>query len=142
MTDDLRKCRRGSGSGEIDVAQRRDQRRVGWAALRDGGKVSARRGRAVAVHHHRAVMSTVAPATQGEIRLRPLGQRESGQDQRKAEDQQQHEAEETPHDSSIAEHRYRSAEPAGIGLSIAGRLASSVALERITGHSRSQIDFH
>jgi len=103
LADDGRESRSGFGSGKVNVPERGDRYRVvGAVRTRCGGTSSVEQRRHLLLGHH-AVVRAVAAAAGGEVGLRPLSERERGQQQRKAEDGQQQEAQEFAHGSSVTE---------------------------------------
>ena len=97
VTDDLRKGQRCSLEGQVMVLDWRDCCRAGGAALRDGRKADPGIGGICRMRRSRAVMRAVPSAAGRKIRFGTGREGEHRRDQREAEDEKQHEAENTSH---------------------------------------------
>jgi hypothetical protein len=102
VTDGFRKDERGSVKGQVTVPNWCDNCRVGGASLGDGGEAESWAGGFFRLHDLCAVVCAVPSAARRQICVRAGREGQHRQDQRKAEEEEQDDAEDTPHNVIVA----------------------------------------
>lgn len=97
MADDPGEDEGGGGEGEVSVPEGCDNGGVGGAVLRDRREVCAGGGGVCRMRRSRAAMCAVASAAGRQICVGAGGEGQQRRDQRKAEEEEQREAEDTSH---------------------------------------------
>ena len=102
VTDGFGKDEGGSVEGQVTVPDWRDNRREGGASLRDGGEAKSGAGRFPQLRHAGAVVGAISLAACRQIFVGAGCEGQYRRDQRKAEEEEQDDAEDATHNVIVA----------------------------------------